>query len=365
MSTKSRLAIAVGIIVLIALSICFKLSEFGKKDTEVENKIIDLKSATVEQIAERAKEEGKFESLCLLGKMHGMDDILNNFSSRYGIGYEDYYMDNKDIIEKFSKDKSKAIGIVDLSVAEKAAEFGILQTYENSYWDFIPDWAKDKNGLWVSAFGGCTSFLYNGGAAPCSWKDIEEGNYKITIGNAALNKTAQSVVIASSYAFGGSMDNLEPAFDFWLKMAEENRIDGGDILIPRVNSGEIELGITWSYESVFYKNSSENNNVCVAIPSDGAILMNNAFVMNKNTDTPFSAALFSEFLFSDEGQTILAKSGAIPTRTNFTIPKEIEKETFSADEYKNAVIISDYEKYLTACNKVSKWWEENIIPKIT
>lgn len=364
--TKKLLAIIVVIIALVALTVYFIFSKnkddikTGEQEITV-TEIIDIQNATLEQIEEKAKTEGAFELAYMSQYVIDTEPFLNGFFDKYGIKCNNVYSDS---LLDFSKSKSEAIGIADFSVAKRAAEQGILQPYKTSNFDSVPDWAKDENGSWISAFSGCTSFICGNKSIPCSWEEIRNGDYIITVGDASKSVTAQSTVIASAYAFGGSMDNLEPAFEFWLEMAEKDRIDSGDILMARVDSGEIELGVTWSYESVFYKNSSESSSICIGIPSDGTILMGNALMINKNTNTPFSSALFVEYISSDEGQATLAKIGAIPARTDFTIPPEIEKDTFKASDYKSAVVIADYEKYIAACDKISKWWNENIIPKL-
>ena len=69
-----------------------------------------------------------------------------------------------------------------------------------------------------------------------------------------------------------------------------------------------------------------------------------------------------EYIFSDEGQINLAKAGAVPTRTNVTIPEEIIANTFDPATYANAVGISDAVHYAEVCEEISEWWAENIIP---
>ena len=64
----------------------------------------------------------------------------------------------------------------------------------------------------------------------------------------------------------------------------------------------------------------------------------------------------------DAGQINLAKAGAVPTRTNVTIPQEIIDSTFDPATYANAVGISDAAHYAEVCEQISEWWAENIIP---
>ena len=105
-------------------------------------------------------------------------------------------------------------------------------------------------------------------------------------------------------------------------------------------------------------------NFTLAIPDDGSVMTGYASVISKNSDTPFAAALAREYIFSDAGQINLAKSGALPTRTDVEVPEEYK--AFDPSTYANAVSsFSDAAAYTAACEEVSEWWGENIIPLLS
>ena len=79
---------------------------------------------------------------------------------------------------------------------------------------------------------------------------------------------------------------------------------------------------------------------------------------------PCAAALAREYIFSDEGQINLAKSGAIPTRTNVVIPEEVTSATFDPATYAHAVGFADADHYSEVCAQIGEWWAENIQPLI-
>jgi putative spermidine/putrescine transport system substrate-binding protein len=253
-----------------------------------------------------------------------------------------------------------------LAFTQQAIDNGLVQGYKTSNWDSVPEWAKAEDGLWMIAYTGATSFIFNNDLCeeemPTSWEDVRKGSYKLTIGDVVGGATGQGVVVATAYAFGGDMHNLQPAFDFWTEMAKAGRIDKGDILLARIQAGEVQCGVTWSYNSPGYRDATPQYNMTVGIPTDGAILVGYASVISANSDTPFAAALAREVIFSDEGQIALAKAGAVPTRTNVQIPAEIAEATFDPSTYANAVGISDAKEYADVCLEVSEWWAENIIP---
>ncbi|MBQ0146002.1 MAG: extracellular solute-binding protein [Lachnospiraceae bacterium] len=322
-------------------------------------------SMTLDEIISEAKKEGHIESVGMPDSWANWGKMWNEYSEKYGISHHDSDMSSAEELSTFSVDPTKAIGDIGVAFTKKAVDDGLLLSYRTSYWDRIPDWAKDDKGRWMIAYTGSTAFIFNEDICeekrPESWQDVRSGSYKLTIGDVVGGATGQGVVIATAYAFGGSMDDLSPAFDFWTKMAENGRIDKGDILLNRIQMGEVECGVSWSYNVLSYRNLTKGYNISVGIPSDGAIRVGYASVINANADTPCSAALAREFIFSDRGQQILAEAGALPVRTDF-VAAEGSEEVFDPAEYSDAVIITDYEKYTEACAEVSQWWKENIIP---
>lgn len=327
----------------------------------------DLNSYTLDEIIEKAKEEGHVESVGMPDSWANWGDSWKGLTETYGIAHTDDDMSSAEELNMFANDSTRDIGDVGLAFTQQAIDADLVQGYKTSYWDSVPDWAKGEDGKWMIAYTGCTSFIFNNDLAngqkmPTSWQDVREGTYKLTIGDVVGGATGQGVVVATAFAFGGGLDNLQPAFDFWTEMAKAGRIDKGDILLARIQAGEVECGVSWSYNVLTYRDETPNYNITVGIPSDGAILVGYASVISKNSDTPFAAALAREYIFSDAGQINLAKSGAVPTRTNVEIPADIIANTFDPATYANAVGISDAAQYAEVCAEISEWWAENIIP---
>lgn len=327
-----------------------------------------LNDYTLEEIIAKAQEEGEVNSVGMPDSWANWGGSWEGLKADYGIDHTDDDMSSAEELTAFENDTTKDIGDVGLAFTKQAIERDLVQSYKTSYWDSVPDWAKDPDGLWMIAYTGCTSFIYNNDITsdpmPTSWEDVRKGSYKLTIGDVVGGATGQGVVVATAFAFGGGLDNLEPAFEFWTEMAEAGRIDAGDILLNRIQAGEVECGVTWSYNVLTYRDETPNYNLTVGIPTDGAILVGYASVINKNSDTPFAAALAREYIFSDAGQINLAKSGAVPTRNDVEIPQEVIDSTFDPSQYANAVGISDAEEYAAVCAQISEWWDENIIPML-
>ena len=328
----------------------------------------DLNSYTLDEIIAKAKEEGHVESVGMPDSWANWGDSWNGLTAEYGIEHHDDDMSSSEELTMFKNDATRDIGDIGTGFIQTALDEDLVQGYKTSYWDSVPDWAKGEDGKWMIAYTGCTAFIYNtdlcSEPAPASWADVRNGSYKLTIGDVVGGATGQGVVIATAFAFGGGLDNLQPAYDFWTEMAQAGRIDSGDILLARIQAGEVECGVSWSWNVLNYRDQTPNYKFELAIPSDGSVMTGYASVISKNSDTPFAAALAREYIFSDAGQINLAKSGALPTRTDVVVPDEYK--AFDPSTYANAVSsFSDAEAYTAACEEVSEWWSENIIPLLS
>jgi putative spermidine/putrescine transport system substrate-binding protein len=211
------------------------------------------------------------------------------------------------------------------------------------------------------AYTGATTFLTNTdlieGEAPTSWADIKNGTYKVAIGD-INGGNAQGAIIASNFALGGDLTNLDPAIEFWTEMAKAGRINSLDIVQQNFETGEVPVGVVWSFTGIPYSKNITNYKMVATTPTDGAILNGYASVINKYAPHPAAAALTREVMFSDEGQTFLANAGGVPTRT------DVEIEGYDPSAYENAIPMTDPVAYAAACEEIVTRWSEEILPLI-
>ena len=330
---------------------------------------LDLNTVTLDKLEEGAKAEGHVESVGMPDSWANWGETWEELTAKYAITHADTDMSSAEELNMFESEKdapTKDIGDVGLAFTSQAIERDLVQGYKTSYWDNVPDWAKGEDGKWMIAYTGVTTFLFNSdtseGEAPTTWADVRNGTYKLTIGDVLTGATGQGNVLATAYAFGGDMDNLDPAFEFWAEMAKAGRIDQGDILLQRIQAGEVQLGVTWSYNALTYRDETPQYKFVVGVPQDGSILSGYASVINKYAPHPNAAALAREFIFSDEGQINLAKAGAVPTRKDIQIPQDVQDATIQQSQYANSIPITDAAKYAEVCATIAQRWEEEIIP---
>lgn len=328
---------------------------------------VDLNSMTLDDITAKAKEEGDVESVGMPDSWANWGLTWKDINDKYGITHADSDMSSAEELQMFQTEGEKGtkdIGDVGQAFGAQAVDEDLVQGYKTSYWDSVPDWAKGEDGKWMIAYTGATTFLTNIDEvenAPTSWADIKDGDYTVALGD-INGGNAQAAVIASAYAFGGDLNNLDPAFDFWTQMAEDGRINTLDILQQNFETGEIPVGVIWSFTAIPYKDQITKYKLQANIPTDGSIMSGYASVINKYAPHPCAAALAREYIFSDEGQANLAAAGAIPTRTDVEIPDDIQNATFKSEDYANAIPMEDTDAYTKACETVVERWQEEITP---
>lgn len=336
---------------------------------------IDYSSMTVDQITKAAKQEGKVDSVGMPDTWANWIETWGDLKDKYGVNHADMDMSSAEELALFKsegKDATKDIGDVGQQWGPVAVSENLALAYKTSYWDQIPDWAKDKDGKWMVCYLGTMSIITNNNEVknpPKSFADILAGDYKVTVGDVTTASQAQHAILATAYAMGGSIDNLQPAYDFWTKLAKAGRIDTGETSTARIESGEIAVGLLWDYNALNYRDNAVKNNpsasFTVCIPSDGSVQSGYASVININAPHPYAACLAREYILSDAGQINLAKGYATPIRSQYiTIPDDVQAKRIDSSEYKSAVAIKDFEKWSSVCQDIITYWQDNILPLI-
>lgn len=349
----------------LACSLLAGCAEEGQTET------VDLNAMSFDEIAEKAKEDGEVNSVGMPDTWANWGETWTEIEEKYGIKHTDTDMSSAEEIALFANeanDATKEIGDVGQSFGPVAEEQGVTLPYKTSYWDSVPDWAKDDNGDWIIGYYGTITFITNKNLvedAPTSWQDVLEGDYTLTIGDVSVATQAQSGLLSAAIAFGGDESNIQPGLDFFKTLAEEGRLDMGDTSVARLEKGEIEVAVLWDYNSLGYRSQIiENNpdaNFEVSVPSDGAIQSGYCTIINKYTKHPYAAAVAREYILSDEGQINLAKGYARPIRDDVELPEDVKANLLPDDQYTNARFIEDQEAWDQAVADLSSSWQEEVV----
>lgn len=349
----------------LACSLLAGCAEEGQTET------VDLNAMSFDEIAEKAKEDGEVNSVGMPDTWANWGETWTEIEEKYGIKHTDTDMSSAEEIALFANeanDATKEIGDVGQSFGPVAEEQGVTLPYKTSYWDSVPDWAKDDDGDWIIGYYGTITFITNKNLvedAPTSWQDVLEGDYTLTIGDVSVATQAQSGLLSAAIAFGGDESNIQPGLDFFKTLAEEGRLDMGDTSVARLEKGEIEVAVLWDYNSLGYRSQIMENNLDanyeVSVPSDGAIQSGYCTIINKYTKRPYAAAVAREFILSDEGQINLAKGYARPIRDDVGLPEDVKASLLPDDQYTNARFIEDQEAWDKAVADLSSSWQEEVV----
>ena len=197
---------------------------------------------------------------------------------------------------------------------------GLFAKYFVTEFSTIPRAMKDTRGYWTGDYWGAISIGYNSSLvnpAPKTWKDLLNPAYK---GKVALNGSpltsgsAVAGVFSAALANGGSLNDVGPGIDFFASL----KIGGNFIPVQStpqtVASGQTPISIDWDYLNLAYVKEFPAANWKVTVPSDGVYGAYYCQAINATAPHPFTARLWEEFLYSDQGQLLWLKGFSHPAR---------------------------------------------------
>lgn len=331
---------------------------------------VDLNSMTLEEITAKAKEEGEVNSVGMPDDWANWDDTWQGISDTYGLKHTDVDLSSAEELAMFEAEKNNAtkdIGDVGETYGAVAEEQGLTLKYKTSYWDEIPDWAKDDGGDWVVAYYGTMALLTNKKLvpeAPTSFQDLLEGDYMVSIGDVARSTRAQYAVLAAAYAMGGDESNIQPGLDFFRQLAEQGRLDKGEFTLSRIEKGEIGVAIIWDFVGIGYREQIKENNPDadfeICIPEEGSVQSGYTTIINAYTQRPHAAALTREYILSDEGQLNLAK-GYAKTVRDIELPADLQAKMIPDEQYQNIRMVEDADAWEQTVAELPTLWNEQVM----
>jgi putative spermidine/putrescine transport system substrate-binding protein len=327
--TRSRLlATAASALVVIGLAACAppeKKENGNQAESGVNAK--EAKSAAdfggMEGLEKAAKAEGELNVIALPPDWANYKEIIDTFSSKYGIKVNSAQPDanSQDEINAANqqKGKSTAPDVFDLGQAIALANTKLFAPYKVATFDDIPAQFKDPDGTWVNDYGGYESVGYDSAKVP-EVKDLNDLLKPEFKGKVALNgdpttaSAAANGVLMTAIANGGSVDDIAPGVNFFLKLKDAGNFVPVDPTPATIESGQTPVVIDWDY-----LNAAETKK----IPTWKVFVPNNALVggyyfqaINQDGPHPAAARLWQEFLFSDQGQNLFLKGLARPVRAD-------------------------------------------------
>ena len=223
----------------------------------------------------------------------------------------------------------------------KAAEEGVVQPYEPTDFDTIPDGLKDPEGRWFTTHQGTLGFFVNVEAlgdapVPACFEDLVEPEYDGLVGY--LDPSSAFVgyagAVAVNRALGGDLTNFDPAIDYFARLAENDPIVPKQTAYARVVSGEIPILFDYDFNAYRAK-YDEDGQFEFVLPCEGTIVV--PYVQSLVADAPNeeNGKRILDFILSDEGQAIWTNAYLRPAR-DIELPEDVAARFLPASEYERA-----------------------------
>ncbi|WP_391204632.1 ABC transporter substrate-binding protein [Psychrobacillus sp. L4] len=347
----------VGVLSLSLLAACSNSSD----GTTVNGNDLSLADITA-----KAKKEGAINSVGMPDSWANWVETWQEIGTDYNLKHTDTDMSSAEELAKFEAEKKDAtadIGDVGIAFGPIAKDKDLTLAYKTSYWDDIPDWAKDDEGHWIVGYTGTIAFLTdknNVKNPPKSWDDIKNGDYVVSIGDALTASQAQFAVLAAAMAYGGDEKNIQPGIDFFAELAKQGRFKG-DPTVANLEKGEIDVAILWDFNTLGYRSQIDESRFDVVIPKEGSVTSGYATVINKYAKNPHAAMLTREYILSDAGQENLAKGYARPIRENVKLSSEVEALLLPQSMYANAKPVGDQKAWEETTKQLPQMFQEQVL----
>ena len=283
-------------------------------------------SISMKELIAQAKKEKGLNTIALPPDWANYGEIMSAFSKKYGIKITNSNPDGSSAEENQAvqslKGDSRAPDAVDdgPAFAISGTAQGLFAKYFVSEFSTIPRAMKDTRGYWTGDYWGAVSIGYNSSLvnpAPKTWKDLLNPAYK---GKVALNGSpltsgsAVAGVFSAALANGGSLNDVGPGIDFFASLKKSGNFIPVQSTPQTVASGQTPISIDWDYLNLAYVKEFPAANWKVTVPSDGVYGAYYCQAINATAPHPWSARLWEEFLYSDQGQLLWLKGYSHPAR---------------------------------------------------
>lgn len=315
--TRLRCTAAASAAALILLAACSDSSEAEAQEI----------GESFEEIVELAQEEGRVHLIAYPEDWANYGESFVAFTEKYGVEVDVSSPDASSAEElqalRTLAGQSTLPDVVDIgsSFTQVAVDDGLVEPYVPTVFDEIPDDLKDPDGYWTAAYYGVLSIGVNADEVdvPTSFADLLDEQYKgrISLGGDPREGAAQfAVVYAAALANGGSLDDIQPGIDFFETLASEGYLVNTSSNAAALSTGEAAVTFDWNYNYWGYADEVRASGVDLqtVVPEDGVFGNFYAQPVTTGSPQPNAGRLWVEWLLSDEGAIIYARSGAVPAR---------------------------------------------------
>lgn len=247
----------------------------------------------------------------------------------------------------------------------QAAQEGLLEAYQPAGFDQIPPALKHPEGLWFTIHQGTVAFLVNtdelGGApVPQCWADLLGEEYAGKVGFLDPTQAAvgYSVATAANLALGGSLDNWDPAIEYFAQLYDNGLILPAQTATAMVQQGEIPILVDADFNGYKLRHIDEAP-VEVVIPCEGTLAIPYVISLVKDAPHPDAGKALLDFVLSEAGQRLFAESYLRPV-LEVEVAPEIAEAMLPASEYER-VVAPDFAQMRAVQQDFIARWEAEVI----
>jgi putative spermidine/putrescine transport system substrate-binding protein len=330
------------------------------------------KSVSVKEMVAEAKKEGKLNVIALPHDWANYGEMISTFKSKYGLSMDEQNPNGSSAQENQAvqslKGDPRAPDVVDDGppFAISGTAQGLFARYFNTHFSTIPRFMKDTRGYWTGDYYGVISIGYNANViktAPRSFADLLKPDYR---GKVALNGSpltsgsAVAGVFAAALANGGSLNDVGPGIDWFAKLKSVGNWVPVQGTPQTVASGQTPIVIDWDYLNLGYGPEFPAANWKTTVPSDGVYGSYYCQAINATAPHPWSARLWNEFVYSDQGQLIWLKGYSHPARfqdlaKRHKVPKALLAQLPDAKLYAKVKFASNDQQTKAKALIASQW----------
>ena len=208
-----------------------------------------------------------------------------------------------------------------ISYAYKSNAEDVMDCYKPEGFDDLPDSLKDAEGRWFTVHYGATAILCNtevldGRPLPTSYTYLLDPMYKgmIAFYDPPSSGVGYSVCTNINLAYGGTLDNRDPCFEYFTKMKENEPMFPKQDATAKLMKGEIGILVCADFTGYSCK-YNESAPIEVVLPEEGYIRIPYTMSLVK-MHRMLRMVKSIDFCMSDEGQRLFAEGFVRPVKTS-------------------------------------------------
>jgi len=293
----------------------------------IETKLAALEKFPAQERQQRLFEAAKGEGEAIIYAnmdVTAMKPLTDGFMKRFpGVKAASVHISGAAIITRIESEARAGRALCDVALSGQLGVLALLDKkifgrYRSPEREFYRDGAKDKDGLWTAYMNNVMVSVYNTRQVkkeetPRSLEDLLKPRWK---GKLAMD--SQSYVW-----FGTIMQHLgdEAGLRFMRRLNEQSLAHqrGRRLMTQLVAAGEFDMAVETNMNSVL---SLSRQGAPLWFASMAPFFLSPSLVfMTANAPHPFTGALFTDYLLSEEGQKIIVTTNRMPAHTKVKSPE--------------------------------------------